>query len=191
MSRIGQKPVTIPVGVEISVSEDRITVRGVFGELHRSLPGAGVSVVVEPGLLRVIRHDESAKGRAIHGLTRALIFNMVQGVNVRFEKRLELQGVGYQASLMNGRLSLNVGFSHPVVLFVPLGIDCVLSDATHLLVRGADRALVGQFAADVRGVRPQNLTRERGSVTLTNLLGASRVRPLGLSSSFKWNGLIR
>ena len=142
MSRIGQKPIIVPPGVEISLSDGAIAVRGQFGTLQRSLVGFEVAVLIDGGLLRLVRRDETSGSKAMHGLARALISNMVQGVNSRFEKRLELQGVGYQASLADGRLILNVGFSHPVVLPVPAGVECVLVDATHLLIRGADRGVL-------------------------------------------------
>ena len=162
MSRIGQKPVTIPAGVKVTLSEGKIVVGGQFGTLQWTLAGFAVSVLIVDGSLKVVRHDDSARSKAVHGLTRALISNMVQGVSSRFEKRLELQGVGYQASLLAGQLSLNVGFSHPVVLAVPTGVECVLIDPTHLLVRGADRALVGQFSANIRNVRPPEPYKGKG-----------------------------
>lgn len=162
MSRIGKKPIVVPASVSVEFSAECVSVSGEFGSLRWRLPSAGISACLDGNFVRVSRHDESRESRALHGLSRALICNMIVGVSSRFEKRLELQGVGYQASMTPGKLSLSVGFSHPVVLVVPTGVECVLVDSTHLLIRGADRADVGQFAANIRRVRPPEPYKGKG-----------------------------
>lgn len=162
MSRIGQRPIIVPDNVTVTVDGKYISAKGKFGELTWELPSNCVSVNCEGRVVNVSRSGDDRSARALHGLSRALIANMISGVNCRFEKRLELQGVGYQAFLAAGSVKLNVGFSHPVVLPIPPGIECALSDSTHIAVSGADKAAVGQFAAVIRSVRPPEPYKGKG-----------------------------
>ena len=163
MSRIGKKPIDIPGGVEITLSGRDVSVKGPNGNLQWQVP-EGISVAYDDGAkqLSVTRDSDSRQGRAFHGLSRALINNMVVGVVTLFEKRLEIQGVGYQATLNNGLLSLQVGFSHSVDLKVPAGVDCSLVSPTVVVVKGCDKHAVGQFAANIRAVRPPEPYKGKG-----------------------------
>ncbi|MDA0808966.1 MAG: 50S ribosomal protein L6 [Planctomycetota bacterium] len=163
MSRIGKKPIEIPANVEVSVSGREICVKGPNGTLQWQHP-EGVSVVVESDSRRVTVSRDSDTGtlRAFHGLTRALVNNMVVGVVEQFEKRLEIQGVGYQATLSGGELRLQVGFSHSVDLKVPSDVDCSLVSPTLIVVKGCNKHSVGQFAANIRAVRPPEPYKGKG-----------------------------
>lgn len=161
MSRVGKSPVSIPPGVSVELNDQSIEVKGPHGCLQFTLP-YGITVDVVSGALHVRRADDSRDSRAKHGLVRALINNMVSGVVKPFEKKLEIQGVGYQAAISSGKLTLNVGFANPVVLPLPEGIMCSLADPTHLTVSGIDKRAVGQFAADVRSARPPEPYKGKG-----------------------------
>ncbi len=163
MSRIGKKPIEIPGGVEITISDRDVSVKGPNGALQWQVP-EGISVAVDSGAkqIAVSRDGETRQARAFHGLARALINNMVVGVVTHFEKKLEIQGVGYQATLNNGELSLQVGFSHSVDLKVPAGVDCSLISPTLIVVKGCDKHAVGQFAANIRAVRPPEPYKGKG-----------------------------
>jgi len=161
MSRVGKSPIPIPAGVSVLVQNGDVKVKGPNGILEFALPG-GILVHVEDSVLTVKRVDDSRDCRAKHGLVRALVNNMVCGVVKAFEKKLEIQGVGYQASVAAGKLTLNVGFANPVVLTVPDGIKCSLADPTHLTITGIDKHAVGQFAADVRSARPPEPYKGKG-----------------------------
>ena len=163
MSRIGKKPIDIPASVEVTLCDRDVSVKGPNGELHWQVP-EGISVVYDDGAKQVLvsRDAKSRQFRAFHGLSRALINNMVVGVVTHFEKRLEIQGVGYQATLNNGELSLQVGFSHSVDLKVPAGVDCSLMSPTMVVVKGCDKHAVGQFAANIRAVRPPEPYKGKG-----------------------------
>lgn len=161
MSRIGKKPVVIPTGVTVQAQGSKISVKGKGGELTLALHPR-VAAKVENGQVLVERPDDSRESRALHGLTRALINNMVLGVDKGWEKKLEIQGVGYQASLANKVVTLQVGFANAIKLPVPAGITCELPDATHIIIKGADRQVVGQFAADIRAVRPPEPYKGKG-----------------------------
>ncbi|MBM82829.1 MAG: 50S ribosomal protein L6 [Planctomycetaceae bacterium] len=164
MSRIGKKPVPIPDGTEIKIQDGSISVKGKNGELAFEYhPNISVEFDADAKEVRVVRPDDARLNRALHGLTRSLIANMVQGVNTHFEKRLEIVGVGYQATLeANSKLHLQVGFANTVTLPVPDGVVCELPDNTHILVKSADKQAVGQFAADIRGVRPPEPYKGKG-----------------------------
>lgn len=161
MSRIGKKPVSVPAGVKVEVSGSRVSVKGPAGELGISVhPAMQVSV---NGLEVVVkRPDDKRSNRALHGLTRSLIQNMVAGVVKPFEKKLEIQGVGYNASLSGNKLTLQVGFANKIILDVPVGIKCDVPDATHVIVRSADKQACGQFAAEIRAVRPPEPYKGKG-----------------------------
>jgi len=161
MSRIGKQPIELPSGVNVAISPGRVQVNGPLGELSQNVP-ARMQIEQDDGNLVVKRPTERGDDRALHGLTRSLIANMVEGVTKGFEKRLELQGVGYRATLRGTDLELNVGFSHPVVVKPPQGISFEVPDATSVLVKGIDKQQVGEIAAEVRKVRPPEPYKGKG-----------------------------
>ena len=161
MSRIGKQPIELPSGVNVAISPGRVQVNGPLGELSQNVP-ARMQVEQDDGNLLVKRPTERGDDRALHGLTRSLIANMVEGVTKGFEKRLELQGVGYRATLRGTDLELNVGFSHPVVVKPPQGISFEVPEATSVLVKGIDKQQVGEIAAEVRKVRPPEPYKGKG-----------------------------
>ncbi len=160
MSRLGAKAIDIPGGVQVAVAADEVVVTGKLGKLSVK-SHAGLAIEVDDAQKKLKVTNQKAHG-AIHGLMRALLANAVKGVSDGFEKKLELQGVGYQASLVKGELKLTVGFANPVLLKVPEGLKCVVPDPTHINVSGVDRQSVGQFAATVRGVRPPEPYKGKG-----------------------------
>jgi large subunit ribosomal protein L6 len=162
MSRIGKKPIEIPGGVGVSISPGgRVMVNGPLGELSQQVP-ARMKIEQRDGEIVVTRPTERGEDRALHGLTRSLIANMVEGVTKGFEKRLEVQGVGYRASLRGTALELNVGYSHPVVVQPPPGITFEVPAPTQIVVKGVDKQQVGQIAAEVRSVRPPEPYKGKG-----------------------------
>ncbi|HXZ56313.1 MAG TPA: 50S ribosomal protein L6 [Gaiellaceae bacterium] len=161
MSRIGRQPIELPSGVSVSISPGRVMVNGPLGELSQEVPQR-MKVEQQDGSVVVSRPTDRGDDRALHGLTRSLIANMVQGVTGGFEKRLEIQGVGYRASLRGTDLELNVGFSHPVVLKAPAGITFDVPTPTEVIVKGIDKQQVGQTAAEVRKVRPPEPYKGKG-----------------------------
>jgi large subunit ribosomal protein L6 len=161
MSRIGKQPIELPSGVNIAVSPGRVQVNGPLGELSQQVP-ARMQIEQEDGNLVVKRPTERGDDRALHGLTRSLLANMVEGVTKGFEKRLEIQGVGYRAALRGTDLELNVGYSHPVVVKPPQGITFEVPEATTVLVKGIDKQQVGEIAAQVRKVRPPEPYKGKG-----------------------------
>jgi large subunit ribosomal protein L6 len=161
MSRIGRQPIELPSGVSVSISPGRVMVNGPLGELSQQVPQR-MKVEQQDGSVLVSRPTDRGDDRALHGLTRSLIANMVQGVTGGFEKRLEIQGVGYRASLRGTDLELNVGFSHPVVLKAPAGITFDVPTPTEVIVKGIDKQQVGQTAAEVRRVRPPEPYKGKG-----------------------------
>ena len=161
MSRIGNKPIELPGGVSVSVSPGRVMVNGPLGELTQQVPQR-ISVEQADGTLTVKRPTDRGEDRALHGLTRTLIANMVEGVTKGFEKRLEVQGVGYRASLRGSALELNVGFSHSVVIDPRAGISFEVPTPTEIVVKGIDKQQVGQTAAEVRKVRPPEPYKGKG-----------------------------
>lgn len=161
MSRIGKQPIRIPQGVTISVAEGSVSVKGPKGQLSTRIPPR-VSLTVADGEVRVERPDDRKPTRALHGLARALVANMVKGVTESFVKQLEIQGVGYRADVQGKKLTLNVGYSHPVEMQVPEGIAVSIERNVAIRIEGADRQSVGQFAADVRSVRPPEPYKGKG-----------------------------
>jgi large subunit ribosomal protein L6 len=161
MSRIGKKPIEIPAGVSVSLSPGRVMVNGPLGELSQQIPQR-MKVEQENGEIVVSRPSERGDDRALHGLTRSLVANMVEGVTKGFEKQLEIQGVGYRAALRGQSLELSVGFSHPVVVDPPAGITFEVPSATEVTVKGIDKQQVGQTAAEVRAVRPPEPYKGKG-----------------------------
>ena len=161
MSRIGKKPVAIPSGVKVEVSATRISAKGPAGELGVVFHPTMLIAVVGNDVI-VSRPDDKRSSRALHGLTRSLIQNMVTGVVKPFEKKLEIIGVGYNANLAGTKLTLQVGFANKIVLEVPAGVKCELPDATHVIVKSSDRQACGQFAANIRAVRPPEPYKGKG-----------------------------
>jgi len=161
MSRIGNAPIEMPSGVETSVDGDTVTVKGPKGTLTRVV-NPRVSVSVEDGVITVARDSEERESRAMHGLTRSLIANMVTGVSAGYSKELKAVGVGYRAALKGTTLELQVGFSHPVTIEAPEGITFEVPEPTKIIVSGIDKQLVGQVAANVRAVRPPEPYKGKG-----------------------------
>jgi len=161
VSRVGKLPVTIPAGVSVELSGSRIKVKGPKGALERDLPGA-ISVERTEDALVVTRPSEAQEHRALHGLTRALVQNMVTGVTDGFEKTLQIEGVGYRASLQGKSLNLALGYSHPVVVEPPEGIAFAVEGTQTIKVSGTDKELVGQTAADVRAWRKPEPYKGKG-----------------------------
>jgi large subunit ribosomal protein L6 len=163
MSRIGKKPISIPDGVQVNVSGATVTVKGPKGELSWS---AHANMVIEvdsaENVIHVKRPDDSRENRALHGLTRSLVQNMVSGVVKEFERRLTVVGVGYNASLAGNKLSLQVGFANTVVLEVPPLVNVEVPSQTSVIVRSCDKQRAGQFAAEVRAVRPPEPYKGKG-----------------------------
>lgn len=163
MSRVGNQPIPIPDGVEVRVDGKTVTVKGQNGELSWTHhPNMRVEHDAETKQLRVVRPNDQRENRALHGLTRSLISNMIRGVTTYFEKRLEIVGVGYNASLAGETLRLQVGFANTVELAVPDGVVCELPDNTHIVVKSADKQAAGQFAADIRHARPPEPYKGKG-----------------------------
>ena len=161
MSRIGKQPIEIPSGVEVSVDGSRVTVKGPRGTLERTFHQE-VTIVKDDGVVLVERPDDEAFHRALHGLTRTLIANMVEGVTKGYEKRLEIVGVGYRAALKGDDLELAVGFSHPVAFARPEGIEFEVPAPTRIVVRGNDKQQVGEIAATIRKVRKPEPYKGKG-----------------------------
>ena len=161
MSRIGKSPVPIAPGVDIKVAGQGVTVKGPKGTLERTFHER-ITVVVDEGEARVTRNDEDRQTRALHGLSWALLANMVEGVSQGFTKELSIVGVGYRASLKGKDIELLVGYSHPVEIKAPDGITFEVPDQTRIIVSGIDKELVGQVAADIRQVRPPEPYKGKG-----------------------------
>ena len=161
MSRIGKMPVTLPSGVDVEVAGTRVRVKGSKGQLSREFTDR-VSFQIEDGVVTVAREDDTRESRALHGLSRALLANMVQGVSEGFSKVLEIQGVGYRASLKGSNIELLVGFSHPVDVPAPEGITFEVPEPTRIVVSGIDKEQVGQVAAEIRRVRPPEPYKGKG-----------------------------
>ena len=161
MSRIGRQPIELPAGVNVAVSPGRIQVNGPLGELSQQLPSR-ITVTKEDEKLVVTRPTDRGEDRALHGLTRTLVANMVEGVTKGYQKRLEIQGVGYRANLRGSDLELSVGFSHSVIVSPRPGISFEVPQPTEVIVSGIDKQLVGQTAAEVRKVRPPEPYKGKG-----------------------------
>jgi large subunit ribosomal protein L6 len=162
MSRIGQQPITVPSGVEVSIDGDKVAVKGPKGQLEHDIVG-GVSITRDGDTLLVERVDDSRSNRSLHGLQRTLIANMVTGVSEGFSKDLEIVGVGYRAQAQGpDKMEIAVGFSHPVYVTAPPGITFEVPQPTRITVRGFDKQLVGQVAADIRKLRKPEPYKGKG-----------------------------
>jgi large subunit ribosomal protein L6 len=161
MSRIGKQPVPIPEKVDVSIDGQRVTVKGPKGEVSSTLPEA-VNVVVENSQVVVSRRGDETRDKALHGLARTLVANMVRGVTSGFARRLEIVGVGYRAEAAGGKVRLSLGFSHPIEYVPPQGVEVVTPSPTVIEVRGPDKEAVGQAAADLRGFRPTEPYKGKG-----------------------------
>jgi large subunit ribosomal protein L6 len=161
VSRIGKLPIEIPSGVDVQIEKGSVTVKGPKGELSQAV-SRDLSFEREDGRLLVKRPTDRGEHRALHGLTRSLVFNMVQGVTEGFEKRLEIQGVGYRAQLRGNTLELALGYSHPVRVEAPAGIDFEVPVPTQIIVRGIDKQQVGEIAAQIRKLRPPEPYKGKG-----------------------------
>jgi large subunit ribosomal protein L6 len=161
MSRIGRAPIEVPAGVSIQLEPGRVAVSGPLGSLQQVVPHR-MKIEQEDGVITVSRPTERAPDRELHGLTRTLIANMVEGVTKGFEKRLEIQGVGYRAALRGSDLEMQLGFSHPVNVKAPAGIDFEVPQPTQIVVRGASKQVVGEIAAQIRKWRPPEPYKGKG-----------------------------
>jgi large subunit ribosomal protein L6 len=161
MSRIGKQPVPIPAGVKVQVADGKVKVEGPKGKLempyHRNM-----KVEADAKVIQVKRPDDDRQNRALHGLTRSLIANMVQGVSKGFEKKLKIEGIGYQARMDKKKVVLTVGYANAVEMEPPAGVTVELPDPTTIVIRGPDKQAVGQFAAEVRGVRKPEPYKGKG-----------------------------
>ena len=161
MSRIGKQPIPVPDGVSVAISPGLVTVNGPKGELSERISHE-IAVEESDGAVTVTRPTDRGEHRALHGLTRSLIANMVTGVTGGFEKRLEIQGVGYRAALKGREIELLVGFSHPVRIAAPEGVEFEVPQPTQIIVRGASKQQVGEIAAQIRKVRPPEPYKGKG-----------------------------
>jgi large subunit ribosomal protein L6 len=161
MSRIGKKPIEVPDGVDVEIKPGRVSVKGPKGELSQDV-STEMKIELQDGTLTVQRPTDRGEHRALHGLTRSLVANMVEGVTDGFQKRLEIQGVGYRAQLKGKALEMSLGFSHTVSVQAPEGIEFEVPQPTEVIVRGIDKQLVGQVAADIRKRRPPEPYKGKG-----------------------------
>jgi large subunit ribosomal protein L6 len=161
MSRIGKRPIEIPNGVTIAIDPGRVAVSGPLGSLQQEVP-ARMQIAQDDGTLTVTRPTERGEDRALHGMTRTLVAIMVQGVTQGFEKKLEIQGVGYRATLKGSDLELNVGYSHTVTIKPRTGVSFEVPVPTQVVVKGTDKQMVGQTAAEIRKVRPPEPYKGKG-----------------------------
>jgi len=161
MSRIGKMPIPVPAGVAITVADGQLKVNGPKGLLTQKM-AVGVSIVNEAGVARVVRADDSRQVRANHGLTRALLNNMVKGVTTGFERKLDIQGVGFKSEVKGTTLVMQLGFSHPINFPFPDGITISVEKGTKLTVKGSDRQIVGETAAKLKSFRPPDSYKGKG-----------------------------
>ena len=161
MSRIGKRPITIPAKVQVAIDGKKVLVKGPKGELSRDLP-AHVTVSQSGETLLVTRRDDTRTSRQMHGLSRTLVANMVEGVSQGFQRRLEIQGVGYRAQVQGANLVLNIGYSHQVQIEPPAGVQFVVENNTNVIVSGYDKEVVGNTAAKIRAVRPPEPYKGKG-----------------------------
>ncbi len=161
MSRIGRLPITVPAGVEVKLDGNTVTVKGAKGTLTGTFD-SNMTIALDGGVVTVTRPNDQKENRSLHGLTRTLIANMIEGVSNGFKKELEIVGIGYRCALQGKDLVLNVGFSHQVVMTPPEGVTVEVPAPNKIIVNGYDKQKVGQFAAEVRGVRPPEPYKGKG-----------------------------
>jgi len=161
MSRVGKMPISVPQGVDVQIAEDQITVKGANGTLNRAANPL-VAIEKDGAVLKLAPANDSAEANSMSGTMRALLNNMVTGVSKGFEKKLSLVGVGFRAQAQGQKLNLQIGFSHPVVKDMPTGIKVETPSQTEILIKGADRQVVGQIAAEVRAIRPPEPYKGKG-----------------------------
>ena len=161
MSRIGNAPITVPAGVEVKLDGNKITVKGPNGTLEREIH-KNMNVTVDGNVVTVKRSDDEPQNRSLHGLTRTLINNMIEGVTKEYTRTLEINGVGYRAAKQGKKLVLTLGYSHPVEMEEPAGITFDVPNPNQIIVRGIDKELVGQMAAVIRTKRPPEVYRGKG-----------------------------
>ena len=161
MSRIGNKPITVPAGVEVKIDGQHITVKGPKGTLERDIH-RNMTVSMDGNVIKIARPDDEAYNRSLHGLTRTLIHNMIEGVVNQYSKTLEVNGVGYRAQLKGKKLVMNLGYSHPVEMDAPEGITFEVPAPNQIIVKGIDKEQVGQVAAVIRTKRPPEVYRGKG-----------------------------
>ena len=161
MSRIGNKPITVPAGIDVTIDGQKITVKGPKGTLERTV-NDNISIKLENGVIVVARPNDEKENRSLHGLTRTLIHNMIEGVSNEFSKQLEINGVGYRAAKQGNKIVLTLGYSHPVEMVEPEGITYEVPNPNSIIVKGIDKELVGQMAAEIRSKRPPEVYRGKG-----------------------------
>jgi large subunit ribosomal protein L6 len=161
MSRVGKKPIEIPNGVSVTLNGSEVTVKGPKGELKRSF-NPDITIVIEENVITISRPSDEKEYRALHGTTRAVLSNMVEGVSKGFEKSLELIGVGYRAQKQGSKLVLNVGYSHPVEFEAESGLEVEVPSNTKIIIKGANKERVGALAANIRGTRPPEPYKGKG-----------------------------
>ena len=161
MSRIGNKPIAVPAGVEVKIDGQHITVKGPKGTLEREIH-KNISVSIENNTIIVTRPNDETLNRSLHGLTRTLINNMINGVEKEYTRELQINGVGYRVAKQGNNLNLTLGYSHPVIFEAPAGISFDVPNANTIIVRGVDKELVGQTAANIRTKRPPEVYRGKG-----------------------------
>lgn len=161
MSRIGNKPITVPAGIDVTIDGQKITVKGPKGTLERTV-NDNISIKLENGVIVVARPNDEKENRSLHGLTRTLINNMIEGVSNEFSKQLEINGVGYRATKQGNKIVLTLGYSHPVEMVEPEGITYEVPNPNSIIVKGIDKELVGQMAAEIRSKRPPEVYRGKG-----------------------------
>ena len=161
MSRIGRKPITLPKGVEVKIEGAEVMVKGAKGSLRFDLM-PDISIEMKDSQIHVSRANDEKRNRAAHGMTRAILNNMVTGVSQGFERVLEIIGVGYRAQMQGSNLVMSLGFSHPIEVTPPAGIELAVDGPTKVIIRGVDKQLVGQVAADIRGYRPPEPYKGKG-----------------------------
>ena len=161
MSRIGKKPIPVPAGVKVAVEDSTVKVEGPRGKLSQSIP-AGVSVTMDGNILTVGRSSDHRTVRALHGLMRSLLANMVHGVKDGFERKLEIVGIGYRAQVQGKNLQLALGYSHPVIFPLPEGVQAEVDRQVTVTLRGPDKALLGQLAAKLRSLRKPDPYKGKG-----------------------------
>lgn len=161
MSRIGKIPIALPAGVEVKVAGSQVTVKGPLGQLNWSL-APGLSVAVENGVAHVKRTNDDRRLRAMHGLTRAELWNMVVGVTMGYNRALEINGVGYKAQIQGKKMSFNVGYINAVEYQVPAGVEAKVDKQTLIGLKGIDKRVVGQVAANLRAIKPPDVYKQKG-----------------------------